>query len=456
MTTIDPEEARPAPNRPRRSPGRAGRRSLVGLAAARSNLPVVSYAAKLAARAGIFLVIAPVIGPAGQAALVTGSVWSATVLSLMGFGLQVRVLREIVVRRRDAFAVVSGDLRVMAILFVPSLLIYAAAARAVLAAYDPAVSWMVFLAFVALVVADYGSAVLRGLGRYGPEAGIALATSALQMGCVIGAALLFRSVVPVAAGLLLSRSVSAWVSVRAVLRSPEVAASRARGPAPVRDTLAAGLPFFVDLSLSVVLSGIDVMLLTRLATPAALGAYAVGSRFVQLFLVMPWIAVNTMVPVLARHEGTDGFRAKVGQLSLAMLAVAAVAALCVLAGGPLFARLVLRGTFGGIDALWPSFAVLVLAKFFEAMFSTVLTAVGRIRTRVAAQAVAVALIAAVSVPLVPRLGPRAVIFAVTLAYTGLGLHYLAWLGRRDIFDSRWAWLAGAAVAAAAAGAAGTG
>lgn len=444
------EEVSSTPGRPRRIPRPTGRNGLVGLATSRSNLPVVSYVAKIAARAGIFLVIAPIIGPVNQAALVTSTVWAATILSFMGFGFQVRVLRQIVVREHEAFAVLAGDLRVMAILLVPSTLAYGVMARYVLDAYDPVVLWIVFLAGIGAVVVDYCSAALRGLGRYGPEAAIALGTSVLQMGCVIGAALASRSLVLVAAGLLLSRIVSAGVSLGAVLRSDQVRASRDRDLAPVRQTLASGFPFFVDLSLSVVLSGIDIMLLTKLADPATIGAYALGSRFVQLFLVMPWIAINVMVPVLARSEGTHGLRAKIGQLSMIMLAIAGFGALCVLVGGPLFTRLFLRNTYRGVDALWPSFAVLVLARFFEGLFSIVLTAVGRIKTRLAAQGIAVALIAAVSVLLVPRLGSRGVIFAVTAAYTGLGLHYAVWLAREDIYASRWAWLAGAAIMAAAA------
>jgi hypothetical protein len=67
------------------------------LIATPSFMASISVFSKVATRAGTFLVVAPIIGPANQGTIVVTTAWSAVIALIMAYGLQVRILREIAI-----------------------------------------------------------------------------------------------------------------------------------------------------------------------------------------------------------------------------------------------------------------------------------------------------------------------------------------------------------------------
>lgn len=410
------------------------------LALSRSSLSVISFASKIVTRAGTFLVIAPMIGPANQGTIVATSTWSAIILLIMGFGFQVRVLREFPTRPQQAHSIFFSDLRAMALALVLSVALYFFVAHFILHDYDPVVFQFMFVASISSVLSDYCSAALRGLGRYRREAALSFSTSLLQMGMAVAAALLTDSIHIIALTIAVSRALTAAASIVCVIQSETIRESR-EGPAiPVSDTYRAAFWYFIDSSLSVLLQGLDITLLTRLVDATTLGVYAVGSRLVYLFLVIPWIATNAAVPDLARREGTPSFIPGIRRLLVFLWAIATAGAAGLILFGPLFTSLVLGSKFMAVNAFWPSFAVLILARFFEGSLGIILTALGRVASRAYLQCAAIIFVGAFSIFFVPRIGPMAVVLAMSISYTALGLLYAVRL--RDIgFMRLWLTLA---------------
>lgn len=406
---------------------------------AKSTCATLSMFSKIVTRAGTFLIVAPIIGPEMQGAIVVTSSWSAVILLIMAYGLQVRVLREAAIRPNYARSIVQNDLAAMMVLLLPSVLLAVAAQHLLLASSYAATFALMFVATVFSVIGDYCSSALRALDRYAGEAVISTVTSILQLVLAVLSAIYFASPVYLAGAILVSRLIYALVSLIAVFLDRHVRSQGETGGLKIGTTLSQAFPYFCDGSLSVLLGQIDIILLTKLASAGTIGTYAVGSRLVQLFLVVPWIATTVMVPALARAHGSDRFNGEVIRLLKAIGGISLAGAACMLIGGPIFTKVFLGHRFAGLDLLWAGFAILTVARFFDAYFGLLMTALGRLKARVTAQVGATALIGVGGLVLIPRVGSAGIILAMALAYCLTGLYYarclrdeVGWLNRHAV------------------------
>lgn len=375
-----------------------------------ASLSAISILSKIAVRAGTFLVVAPLIGPTNQGVIVVTSTWAATVLLIMAYGLQVRVLREMALAKADARAIAISDLSAMAVLSIPSAVAAVATSTFFLSESDVIVFAVLFAATAASVIGDYVGSALRSLGEFRREAAISLGSSILQMSLIIGTALLSDSLVMLAISILFARMVFATLSLICLFYSTERTAAPQQS---VPTVLLSGFPYFVDGSLSVLLNGIDILLLSQLVDSASIGHYAVGSRIVQLFLVFPWIATSVIVPNLTKSVDVPSFRTEFYRLARAMSALACGGAAIVLFGGPLLTHWILGELYSDLGKMWPAFAVLILVKFYEATLGIAMTSLGRLSHRAWTQAFAVLCIAALTYALLGKVGVLGVVLAIS-------------------------------------------
>jgi O-antigen/teichoic acid export membrane protein len=396
---------------------------IAGLFGSKTVISAVSILSKIAVRAGTFLVIAPIIGPANQGTIVVTSIWAATVLLIMAFGFQVRVLREMALNPDAAHPIAFGDLRAMAVLALPSAALALIVGTVALAQAELGVFAILFVATMASVVGDYCASSLRSLDQFRSEALLSLSTSILQMLLVVGTALSTRSLTALAGAMAVSRTIYAVASVLRLRRVEAMIRSRDLPVRPLGRTLREGFSFFVDGSLSVLLNGIDILLLDAFVSKDAIGNYAVGSRIVQLFLVFPWIATNILVPALARAEGARAFRREFLRLLVGMVGFALFGAVVLTIGGPLVVAWVLGPKFADLDTMWPVFAVLVVVRFVESSFGIGMTALGRISARVWVQTGAVASITAAAFLLLKPHGINAFVLGIAGTYGIVGAYY---------------------------------
>ena len=415
----------------------------------RPALAGISTISKMMARAGTFLIIAPLIGPAKQGVVVVTSAWSAVIVLIVAYGLQVRVLREMASKPERSRAVAKSDLKAMAGLTLPAVVAAIGVAAFILPKDEHLVFAAIFLGFLCSVVGDYCSSALRAVDDFSHETIVAVSSAVLQMVLTVGAALLFKSLIILALALLLARVVFAGASLAVLFHHRSLRNSTETASAPIRATLPSAFPYFVDGSLSVLLSQLDILLLNWLVNRDAIGIYSAGSRLVQLILVVPWVATNIMVPAIARAaDDAQTFKAQIARLRLGLAVLTACSAAGLLICGPIFTTFALGPRYAALNGLWPGLAAMVAARFFESYFGIVMTALGLMKRRVFVQMAAVMAICAGGFLLVPHLGIHAMIMVIGLTYCGIGSYYAYTLSRIGKLSFRPAALGGTAVAIA--------
>lgn len=390
-----------------------------------TSLAIVSVGSKLVARAGAFIVIAPLIGPTNQGTIVVCAGWAGLISMIVIYGFPVRALRLISANPDGAAIIAISDLRAMSAMLAPAAL--TAFLVAALALEEPSylIFFLVFVAACLSAVGDYLSAVLRGLDRFAVEAKISAVTSALHIVLMVAAAVLSERLIWIAGAMVLSRLIFAAASIAAVF-SQRFSALHEKDEgdyAPVLGTLKGSSPYAVDGALSVALGQLDVLILDQLLTRDEVGTYAAASRLVQLVIILPSIMVQVYVPQLTRSLGSAGSADELRKLSTVIAGIALAAAAGFFLLGPLYQSIILGPAYVAANLLWPSLAVLVLARMFEAYFGILLIVLGKQWERVRSQAVLLLAILLTGFWLVPVFGSRGIIVAVSLGFVGLGLRY---------------------------------
>lgn len=360
-------------------------KSIRAVAFGRGTLVTVSTVSKLLTRAGLFLIIAPILGPMAQGTLVVLSAYAATIGLLVAYGFQVRVLRHIPTEPERACSIIKSNLAGMAALSAPTTLIAAALGSVLVAPADHLAFGLIFFAVLASILGDYVAAALRALDEYRIETGVAFVSAAAQFTLVVSAALLFGSLVAVGATLLASRAFALAVGLYAVFSRPRIRAASQRAIEPIHRVLWSTRQYFLDASLSVAASQADVLILSAFVSHATIGTYSAGSRLVQLTLTFPWIVTNAVVPKIVAQTDPVLRAREIGRLTAVMALGAAAGLILVLAGGPLFTHHLLGPEFAGLDRLWPLFALMLLCLFFDSYFSILMLVEDRMKERAAAQ-----------------------------------------------------------------------
>lgn len=356
-----------------------------GILRSRMSLTFVSTASKMVTRAGTFLVVAPIIGPFWQGHLVVYSAWSAIAGLLAAYGLQVKVLREVPGAPEKGRELITTDLMAMLLLSFPAMIV-AGVVGGIIADSVTMVSFaLIFFATLFSIASDYMSCALRAIDRFQKETHISLFSAGLQFSFSTVAALIYRNLAAVAAALFLARLIVCLVSFRALFSDPVLASNEARKAkaAPV-DNIVLAFPYFVDASISVLISQVDVVLLAQFVDKSTVGIYGAGSRFVSLFLAIPWMLTNIVVPKVMRSPISERGR-EIRRNDVIMGAIACGAAAILLVGGPLLTLPLLGVLYAPLNALWPFLAILLLARFFEGAMAIRMLIANRVASRARVQ-----------------------------------------------------------------------
>lgn len=406
-------------------------RSVFYMFTSRPALTAISTFSKMLTRAGIFLIVAPLIGPASQGVMVTTSAWSAIIALIVSYGFQVKVLRAIPVAPDRAMAILKGDLYAMLALCVPAFVAAVAAGFIVIDRQNWVVFSIVFIATLNSVVGDYISCALRSLNHFMTETCVAFAAGFAQFALVVAAGVATHSLLAIVIALLVSRVFFSVLSLVVVFQSPTVANSARHKPEPLLSNIRQSWAYFVDASLSVCLSQIDIVILNFMVDKDIIGIYAAGSRLVQLMLAVPWVITNFMVPAIAGKKDLASREREIKRLATGILIVAVGGAAFLLIGGPLFTSYLLGYKFVALNNYWIAFAFLLVAKLFEAYGGIIMTSMGRMTERVKVQIAAIGVITAGSLILVPHFGALGMILSLILASAATEIYYAIKLGEQD-------------------------
>ena len=136
----------------------------------------LSTISKVAVRAGTFLVVAPVLGPAGQAVIALTSAWSSALVLIVIFGLPIRALREVGRNPAGVATHVLSDTRLMHALSIVYILSILAVGPLVVNG-DEWYIWLVMATATLLnAYGDYFVSCLRALDKFERDLALSLTT----------------------------------------------------------------------------------------------------------------------------------------------------------------------------------------------------------------------------------------------------------------------------------------
>ena len=345
---------------------------------------LLSTASKIIVRVVSFIIIAPILGPFNQGTLVFNSALSAVIILLLVFGLPVRALKEISINTSQAINQFYNDLMVMLVLFWPTMVLGAVVFHYAGKTSESEVFYLLLLAAAASVVGDYCSAVLRATANFIEEAWVSIITGIFHVLLVVGVALLYRDLLIVCQAILISRILFCIIFVirtrRKLLNTDGM--SVWSHTVQLRKTFKQSTPYAFDAFLATVISNIDVLILEYIVSRESLGWYSAGSRFIGLFLVVPPLAQNVIIPILSRVQGTHEYLAKRNSIRFGFILFAVFCVCIVNIMGPFFTKHVLGSQFTSLDQLWIYFSVFLCARVYESYNGIVMYAGGLVKARI--------------------------------------------------------------------------
>lgn len=396
----------------------------------------IGFAVRAAALAVMFVIVARTLGVSDFGALAALQALSGAVALLVGVGTQLRLVRDLASGRGDFGAAWGATLAVMLLTVPAALALYAAATALLLPPGLPlAAIWLIGAADILLApLGNVGIQVYQGHARITGSAQVAALPSVAKL----GAALLLFVYVPAVdesplllwATLYFAAAVLATTLVQAMVRHdfgpPEWPTARALGTA-IKQSLA----FAATLVLGKLNVDIDKLLLARLGSLEAAGAYNAAYRVLDLACIPLQGFAHAALP---RQLAAQGSPVAAGQLFSSLLRAPALYALLagagLLASAPLLPRL-LGPDFGEATAVLRAFALLPLLLALSLLLRNTLIALDGQNRIASALAVAVVVNTLLNAALIPAFGWLGAVAATYVGESAAILLMLAAVLRRQ-------------------------
>ncbi|GAP35856.1 lipopolysaccharide biosynthesis protein [Piscinibacter sakaiensis] len=292
--------------------------------------------------------------------------------------------------------------------------------------------------------------VLLGLERAGDIARVQFGEALLRTAGTAAVVALDGGLAAVFAVFLVLRVLSAWRYARhpAVPRPRRALLSMA-----LQRRNAAEIPVYLGIAvLAALASRLDIVALSRLGDLHEVGRYAAAARLYDAALMLPTLAALILMPTLARRFQSDpqSFGPMLVRAVGAVLALGSLLALAVAGLAAPIVRLLYPPELHGAAPVlrWLIFAAVWLTV--DQLLSSTMIAAQAPRQDLASMAVALALLAAGLLLLVPLQGPVGAAQAVLLAMLGRVAWRVRWAAQRFAVPALWGVLARVALAAGAA------
>lgn len=344
---------------------------------------VIGLASSLLGNAVIFLIIAFSVDPA-EFGVFAKSYASVSLLVLaVDFGYQQRILHELE-DYRDKFGGLPTRIfylkLILAIIATMALVPLTLSLDAA-----PSIVASVAIGLLSLSFGHVGGAVLRAMGEHGRDSAHLLISSVT--GCLYAAAIavleyksvaLFSLAFPIIGLLYFGLSaMAAATRIKWIKEGFSVGAIKSE----FRD----GISFASDMIVVRSYGLADVLILAIFASPATIGIYQIGQKFMQMILPAAQVLTNVVLPILSRRFRATGAATGVLTTLLIVLGFAAAAAAGIfLVVSNLIVTYGLDRAYDPVRALLPIFAITVAIRLWAVAPSLWLVAAGNQTVRLAA------------------------------------------------------------------------
>jgi O-antigen/teichoic acid export membrane protein len=298
----------------------------------------------------------PVLGPAAWGRFQ----FAATVTTLLAvgtdLGLQIWTTRALARSRERAPTVVATGLGVRTLAALPYALVTAGVALLAGAGELRATFLLLGVAALANAYEEQFGAILRGYERLDDEARLNVLRAALTAGAGLWALLRWRSMVALAAGVMVGTLAGIpyglWMLGRRYrLLGPRAGDLAGGGSgtydrALARSALREALPLWLASLLSMLYFRGDTLFLWFFSGAAELGAYSVAYKVLEGAMILPAILLSAVFPPLARAHGDRERQRRWERVVVtALLALGVPVGLCICVGSPLIIRVVFTSEF---------------------------------------------------------------------------------------------------------------
>jgi O-antigen/teichoic acid export membrane protein len=386
------------PTPPDGSQSVANRNKVMMLAATGSRMGVALFG---------FMIMARFLGPQHFGVIATAVAYSSFIGIVTDFGMGVCALRMAAAEPERSAEILTDAFATKLVLTVIGAVAGLASAVAFLPAASIRVYAMVFAGVLAYAFADLAMVAARVRGRFDTEAKVVVSMSVVILAVVGGTAAATRNLEATAAAFMLSRL--AYLAATQILlkRAFGISIGWWRPLASIRNTIRLSVGYAVDAILTSISSQIDVLLFAALLTVHDIGVYQAGARLVQA--IMPFAAVLSTIylPTLsaAAIKGQlDVFHHSARRINIEFFVLSAAAGLGFKILGPIGTRVIYGDRYDALIPLWTGFGIFALLRLMAASYGIQLTAMGFIRTRIAAQVASMLVFVLALIVVMPHLG----------------------------------------------------
>jgi O-antigen/teichoic acid export membrane protein len=194
------------------------------------------------------------------------------------------------------------------------------------------------------------------------------------------------------------------------------------------------LPYALGAVAGVIYFRLGVILLGYVASDEEVGIYSTSFRIVEVVSTLPFVAVSTAFPILARAASNDADRLRyvVQRLFDSSILLGTLLVLCLVAGARFaIAAIAPIDAFGDAVPVLRLQALAVVFTFLVAAFSFVLLSLKRYRAVLWSNLAALVVASAGTPLLAPTMGAEGAALATTAAEAVLAIAYLLALRRTD-------------------------
>ena len=407
------------------------RLALGNMAAKAASVPL-----EKACRLVLFAVAARTLGEAAFGRFQFADTVAALLLLATDLGLGIWTTRALARRQARAATIVGTGLWVRSLAAVPYLALVAGAALLVGGGETRGALVLLGIAALAGAYVEYCGAVFRGYERLRDEARLNVARAALV--AVAGLAALWwrRTVVALAAGVMVGAIAAAVAGLTVIRRGYRLPTPFHGGPFDRRLARAAireALPLWLAGLMSLVYFKGDAVLLRVFAGDAAVGSYSAAYKIFEATMILPSIILAASFPALVRAQRDDPARGRRSEwgLGLGLLSLGGIVGAAVY----LSSDLVIGWVFGPafLNAV-PALRLLCLAVpilFLNYGLTHFLIARSLERYNLLFTILLVILNLGTNVVLMPRWGGRGAAFTTVITEVGLTLCCLITLAGRS-------------------------
>lgn len=401
----------------------------------------MSTFARLLTGVVLFVVLARFLGPENFGRLVYGFTLASIGILLVDYGFSQQLLREIG-RSPENVRQIMG--RVFLAKSVLAGLVLSVCALATLvfprSAQEEAIFWFLLVSLVLSSFGDFFNIAFRGIGQFHHETKVATIGSVLHFALLASMALMGASLVMIAAGFVISRTVYlalSWGAYRRIVGKLDFAS---QGLKKILNALKSGFPYAADAGFTNFFSQVDTIIVQYFLGATGVGVYQAGMRFLNGALQFAPVLANVYLPAIAgktEHPEQLSLLAKKLTMQLLLLGMAGWAVF--LFAGEQITALVFGAQYAALNSLWPYIGLLVFMRYLAASQGVLLTAMGAQSIRVWAQIVALVVLVASAPWLITQFGLIGMLIALIMAtaalifiYTGVAIRRRFTLGLNPV------------------------